>query len=86
MTRIAKFQEINFCGQAEVSTFKRRLHIFPGDFTFILNSIIEDILAFRRVNMRGNPNTETFQSVENLERLPRNKNKEKINSSQFGAS
>ena len=36
--------------------------------------------------MRGNPNTETFQSMENPERLLRNKNKEKINSSQFGAS
>ena len=36
--------------------------------------------------MRGNPNTETLQSVEDPERLLRNKNKEKINSSQFGAS
>ena len=35
--------------------------------------------------MRGNPNIENFQSVENPERLLRNKNKEKINSSQFGA-
>ena len=50
----------------------------PSDFTFILNSITEDILAFQRENMTGNPNTETLQSVENPERLLRNKNKEKI--------
>ena len=36
--------------------------------------------------MRGNPTTETWQSVEDPERLIRNKNKEKINSSYFGAS
>ena len=36
--------------------------------------------------MIGNPNTETLQSVEDPKKLLRNKNKEKINSSQFGAS
>ena len=86
MTRISKFQERNLCGNFRVSTFKIRLYIFHGDFTFILNSITEDVLAFKRVNIRGSPNTKTLQSMENPERLLRNKNKEKINSSQFGAS
>ena len=36
--------------------------------------------------MRGNPNTETLQSVENPERILRNRNKEKVNIPQFGAS
>ena len=43
-------------------------------------------MDFRRANTRGKPNTETLQSVENPKRLLRNKNKEKINSSQSGAS
>ena len=62
------------------------MYIFPGNFTFILNNIIEEILDLRRANTRGNPNTETLQSVEDPERLLRNKNKEIINSSQFSAS
>ena len=36
--------------------------------------------------MRGNPNTKTLQSVEYLERILRNRNKEKVNISQLGAS
>ena len=62
------------------------MYICPGEFTFILNSITEDILAFRRASTRGNPNTDILQSMENPQILLRNKNKEKINSSQFGAS
>ena len=36
--------------------------------------------------MRGNPNTENLQSVEDPERILRNINKEKVNIPQFGAS
>ena len=43
-------------------------------------------MDFRRVHTRGNPNTKTLQSVENPERILRNRNKEKVNIPQFGAS
>ena len=36
--------------------------------------------------MRGNPNTKTLQSVENKERILRNRNKEKVNIPQFYTS
>ena len=36
--------------------------------------------------MKCNPNTETFQSVENLERILRNRNKEKVNIPHFDTS
>ena len=36
--------------------------------------------------MRGNPNTKTLKSVEDPERILRNRNKEKVNSPQFDTS
>ena len=43
-------------------------------------------MAPRRSHTRGNPNNETLLSVENPKRLLRNKGKEQIDISQFGAS
>ena len=47
---------------------------------------MQDILASRRIHTRGNPNPETLQSVENPERILRNRNKENVDFSLFGTS
>ena len=60
--------------------------IFLGDSTSISSKILECILAPKRLHTWGNPNIETLLSVENTERLLRNKGKEQIDISQFGAS
>ena len=51
-----------------------------------MSNILEGILAPRRSHTRGNTNTETLLSVENPEILLRNRAKEQIDISQFGAS
>ena len=45
-----------------------------------------DILASRKIHTRGNSETETLLSVDNLERILRNRNKEKLNSPLFRTS
>ena len=86
MTGTAKFQERDFYGKIEVSTFTRRLYIFLGDFTLSLASVTRDMSTSRRIHTRGNHNLETLQSVENPERILRNRNKENVDFPLFGTS
>ena len=62
------------------------MYIFPGDSTPTLTSITLGILASRRIHTRGNLDPKTLQSVENLEKILRDRNKEKVNFSLFGKS
>ena len=66
--------------------FMRRLYVCPGDSTPTSTSIALDILASRKIHTRGNPDPETLQSVDNPERILRNRNKEKVDFLLFGTS
>ena len=62
------------------------MYIFPGESTPTSTSIAIDILASKKIHTRGNPDPETLQSVDNPERILRNRNKEKVDFSLFGTS
>ena len=86
MTRNAQFQETDFWGQTEISEFARRLYVCLGDSTPTSTSITLDILASRKIHTRGNSDTEILLSLDNQERILRNRNKEKLGSPLFNTS
>ena len=51
-----------------------------------MTSITLDILAPRKIHMRGNSDTKTLLSVDNPEKILRNRNKEKLDSLLFDTS
>ena len=62
------------------------MYVCPGDSTPTSTSIALDILASRKTHTRGNADPETLQSVDNPERILRNRNKEKVEFPLFGTS
>ena len=70
----------------EISEFSRRLYICPGDSTPVSTNTTLDILASRKIHTRGNSDTETLLTVDNPERILRNRNKEKLDSPLFDTS
>ena len=70
----------------EISEFTRRLYVCPGNFTPTSTSIALDILASRKIHTRGSSDTEILLSLDNPERILRNRNKEKLGSLLFDTS
>ena len=64
----------------------RKLYVHPDDSMPTPTSTTLDILASRKIHTRGNSETETLLSVDNPERILRNRNKEKSDSPLFDTS
>ena len=61
----------------------KRWCVCPSDSELATISIAPAILAPRKIHTRGNSYTETLLSVDNPEKILRNRNKEKLGSPLF---
>ena len=76
----------DFWGKTNFFEFARRLYVCPGDSKTATTNIALDILAPRKIHTRGNSNTKNLLSVDNPEKILRNRNKEKLGSPLFDTS